>query len=76
MMAIIYEGNLTPLPKINLCYALLCIANFSSYYVPMLLSIIHHYFCQCQILISININVMDMKRHILIWFFFNIHVGG
>jgi hypothetical protein len=49
--------------------------NFLSYYVPIQWSIINHYFMSMSNLILININIMNMKRHMLI-FLFHIHVGG
>jgi archaellum biogenesis protein FlaJ (TadC family) len=53
----------------------LSIDDFLSYYVPILLSIVLSLFMSMLILILININIMDMKTHMLIYFF-HICVGG
>jgi hypothetical protein len=57
--------NSTSLNIYKYTWALCCYPtsdDFLSYYAPIWLSISHHY------LILVNINIMDMKRHILICF--------
>jgi hypothetical protein len=70
---IIYLGGLSKCCTFTLLWQSIFIL-FSSY-VPILFPIVYHYLCQCQILILIIINIMDMKRHKLIWLFKSMLVG-